>query len=176
MEGGSESIFNKIVFSCYADQALSLLEKPTDDEKRLLGAWKYSDISTVVHRDKSSLPRKELCQQWTLTQTTRNGKPCYSGSNCSWMAPAVSKEGEYLSTFNPNFHIKENLIDFQTNFRLPFYDFKSFSTIKELPSLNGKMNSYYCGGYFGDTATHGPTVNSAIEVAKHLGIDCDNFN
>ncbi len=171
MEDGKETVFDKIVFACYADQALALLEKPTGDEKRLLGAWKYMDISTVVHRDKSILPRRELCQQWTLTQTTRNGNPFYSASNCSWMSPAVSKESEYISTFNPNFHIKGDLFDFQTSFRLPFYDFISFSTIKELPSLNGKMNSFYCGGYFGQTSTHGPTVNSAIEVAKHLGID-----
>ncbi len=171
MEDGRETVFDQIVFACYADQALELLEKPTDDEKRLLGAWKYLDIPTVVHRDKSCLPRRELCQQFTFTQTTRNGKPCYSASNCSWMAPAVSKEGEYISTFNPNFHIKKDLIDFQTYFRMPFYDFNSFSTIKELPSLNGKMNSYYCGGYFGHASTHGPTVNSAIEVAKYFGID-----
>ncbi len=176
MEDGTETVFDKIVFACYADQALALLEKPTGDEKRLLGAWKYLDISTVVHRDKSILPRRELCQQWVFTKTIRNGNPYYSGSNCSWMAPAVSKEGEYISTFNPNFRIKENLIDFQTYFRLPSYDFNSFSTIRELPSLNGKMNSYYCGGYFGHASTHGPTVDSAIGVAKHLGIEKAAFD
>ncbi len=175
MEDGKEVIFDKIVFACFADQALNLLEKPTDDEKRLLGTWRYVDISTVVHRDNSSFPDKKLCGLWVLTQTTRNGKPCCSASNCTWMSPAASREGKYIATCNPNFPIKEDLIEFKADFRMPFYNFDSYATLGKLPSLNWKMNSYYCGGYFGILSSHGSAVNSAIEVAKHLGIDCDRF-
>jgi len=170
MEDGKEAVFDKIVFACNADQALALLETPTKEENRLLGTRKYREILTIVHKDNSSLPARELCQAWLVIQRTRKAKPSYSISCCSWLLPGVSQNSEYVSTLNPNFSIKEDLIDFQTNFRVPLYDLDSCSTIKELPCLNGNMNSYYCGAYFGNNV-HGDTVDSAVEVAKHLGID-----
>ncbi len=128
-------------------------------------------VLMVVHRDNSFSPKRELCQPWTCIQSNRNGKPHFSISYCCRLfSPAVSKNSEYFSTQHPNFAIREDLIDFQKYFRVPFYDFNSFSTIKELPSLNGKMNSCYCGSHFG-YGLHGDAVNSAIEVAKQLGID-----
>ncbi len=173
MDDGEESTFDKVVFACNADQALALLEKPTDDEKRLFGPWKYKEGLMVVHRDDSSFPKRELCQAWTCLQSTDNGTPHFSISCCCWrLCPGVSNKSEYFSTQHPNFPIKEDLIDYKKYFRTPLYDFNSFSTIKELPSLNGKMNSYYCGSHFG-YGLHDDAVTSGIEVAKLLGIDWD---
>ncbi len=169
--GGKERIFDAIVFACNADHALALLEKPTDEEKRLLGSWKFTDIPAVVHRDDSGFPAKELCQGWTIVRSTKNGSPHFSSSSCSWLvSPSASKKDKYFSTNHPNSHINKDLIELETNFRMPIYDVNSFSTMKDLPSLNGKMNTYYCGGYFGH-GMHGETVNSAIAAVKHLGIE-----
>ncbi|MBU0994355.1 MAG: FAD-dependent oxidoreductase [Proteobacteria bacterium] len=171
MKDGKESTFDFIVFACNADQALSLLENPTHDEKRLLGKWKYKEGLMVVHKDKSNFPPRELCQSWTCLQSTRNGHPHFSISLCSWMfSPAVSNKSEYFGTQHPNFPIKKELIDFEKYFRTPIYDFDSFKTIKELPSLNGTMNSYYCGSYFG-LGLHDDAVTSAINIAKDFGIN-----
>ena len=72
----------------------------------------------------------------------------------------------YLS----NFPIKDDLIEFQTCLQMPFQTMQTYATIPELPSLNGKKNTYYCGAYFGH-ALHGDAVDSAIDVARHLGAD-----
>ncbi|MBU1172587.1 MAG: FAD-dependent oxidoreductase [Proteobacteria bacterium] len=171
MNDGNESTFDFIVFACNADQALNLLENPTPDETRLLGNWKYKEGLMVVHKDKSKFPPRELCQSWTCLQSTRNGNPHFSISLCSWMfSPAVSNKCEFIGTQHPNFPINKILIDFKTYLRTPIYDFDSFKTIKELPSLNGKMKSYYCGSHFG-FGLHDDAVTSAINVAKELGIN-----
>ncbi|MBU0996007.1 MAG: FAD-dependent oxidoreductase [Proteobacteria bacterium] len=171
MKDGKEYAFDKVVFACNADQALSLLDNPTEDEKRLLGAWIYKDVPMVVHRDQSNSPGRELCQPWTLIQSSDNGVPHFSIHYCSWLlSPAALRKCDYFSTQHPSFPIREDLIDIRKIFRVPFYDFKSFGTIQDLPSLNGNMHSYYCGSHFG-YGLHGDAVNSAIEVARHLGID-----
>ncbi len=171
MEDGSKQVFEKIVFACNADQALALLENPTDDEKRLLGAWKYHDGLMVVHKDGSSLPKRALCQTWTCLQSTENGRKHFSITGCAWRGcPAIPNDAELYSVQYPNYPIRDDLIELKKTFRTPIFDFKSSATIEHLPSLNGKMNSYYCGSHFG-MGLHNDAVTSAIEVAKNLGIE-----
>jgi predicted NAD/FAD-binding protein len=168
MENGDESVFDKVVFACNADQALALLERPTEDEKRLLGAWKYKDGLMTVHTDNSCFPPRDLCQSWTALQSGKNGTSHYSISICTWRAcPGTSNKSEYFSTQHLDHPIARDRVDFEKTFRTPVYDFQSFRTIEELPSLNGKMNSYYCGSHFG-FGLHNDAVKSALVIARML--------
>ena len=45
-----------VVIATHADDALALLTDPSDDERRVLGAFEYSDNETLLHRDASQLP------------------------------------------------------------------------------------------------------------------------
>jgi len=169
MEDGTTRACEKIIFACNADQALALLEAPTDQEKKLLGAWKYKEGLMVVHKDHTYFPKRELCQSWTCLQSHKSGTPHFSISICGWLlCPGLHPDSEYYATQHPNFPIEEELLDFQKYFRTPIYDFESFKTIKELPSLNGKMNTYYCGSHFG-FGLHNDAVTSAFNVAQALG-------
>lgn len=173
MNDGSELAFDKIVFACNPDQALKLIDNPTDQETALLGAWTYKDVRTVVHRDGSSAPKRSLCQPWTCILSPMNGKPHYSISYCNWLLnPSVSRSSRYYSTLHPNIPIREELIDATKHLRVPFFDFKALATQKDLPGLNGQMNSYFCGSYFG-RGLHGDAVDSAIRVATLFGVRWD---
>ncbi len=169
MDEGNDQVFNRVILACNADQALELLEEPTDEEKRILGAWQYKNGPIVVHKDYSSFPKRELCQAFTYLYTERDGKIHTSVNGCLRYLTGVSNKCDFFSSQNANFPIKENLIEYKTIFRTPIFNTESVPTIKELPSLNGKMNSYYCGSHFG-YGLHDDAVTSAIEVAKMLGI------
>lgn len=169
--GGERMPFDKVVFACHADQALALLETPTPDEKRVLGAWRYKEVPMAVHRDDRHAPKRALCQPWTCIQSPKNGSPHFSISYCTWLLnPALSNKSRYFSTQHANFPINESLMDCEKTFRVPLYDFQSFEAIPHLPSLNGKLNAYYCGSYFGN-GLHGDAVNAAVAVARHLGVE-----
>lgn len=175
-EDGKESIFDTVVFACNADQALALIENPTEDEQKLLGAWKYKDVPMVIHRDAAYAPHRSLCQPWTAIQSAREGHPHFFVSYCCWLlCPAASNKSPYFSTQHSNFPIREDRVDAQKTFRVPLVDFDSFATIDRLPTLNGRMRSYFCGSHFG-YCLHGHAVDSAIDVARQLGIDCDRFD
>ena len=49
--------FDKVVVATHADEALALLEDPSDDERRVLGGFAYTRNDTVLHTDSSFLPR-----------------------------------------------------------------------------------------------------------------------
>ncbi len=170
MADGSTLGFDKVVFACNADQALNLLEKPTDKENTLLGPWAYKDGLIAVHRDSSSFPARELCQAFTFLYTQKGDKIHTSVNGSVWHEPGVPDDCPYISSQHPNFPIEDSLIDYKKIFRTPIFDNQSVSTITDLPTLNGEMNSYYCGSHFG-YGLHEDAVVSAVEVAKMLGVE-----
>ena len=170
MKDGREMRFDEVVFACNADQALALLDQPTDDEKRLLGAWKYTEGTIIVHRDHSHFPKRELMEGYTFLYRKKGRYVETSVSGSLWALPNVPKTCDLISTQHPNFPIKKDHIVFEKVFRTPLFDFQSCPTVKELPSLNGTRNTYYCGSHFG-FGLHEDAVTSAIEVARNLGVD-----
>lgn len=170
MEEGEKLLFDKVVFACNADQALRLLEKPTGKEERLLGSWKYTEGMVVVHTDHKYFPKRELMDGYTFLYQDKGRYIETSISGSLWALPGVSKDSNLISTQHPNFPIDKDHIVFEKVFRTPIFDFNSCSTIKELPSLNGIKNTYYCGSHFG-FGVHEDAVTSAIEVAQKLNVN-----
>lgn len=170
MENGETLRFDKVVFACNADQALELLDKPTEKEEKLLGAWRYTEGRVVVHWDHTYFPRRELMEGYTFLYQDKGRYIETSISGSLWVLPGVSKDSNLISTQHPNIPIDEDRIEFEKVFRTPLFDFKSCATIKELPSLNGIKNTYYCGSHFG-FGVHEDAVTSAIGIAKELNVD-----
>jgi predicted NAD/FAD-binding protein len=169
MEDGRDLSFDKVVFACNADQALQLLHEPTHQEQRVLAAWNYTEARIVVHSDHTRFPKRELMEGFTFLYQDRGRYIETSVSGSLWALPNVSKKSDLISTQHPNFPIANDRIVFEKVFRTPLFDFKSCSTIRELPSLNGVKNTYYCGSHFG-FGLHEDAVTSAIDVARKLDV------
>jgi predicted NAD/FAD-binding protein len=169
-DDGEEARFDKVIFACPADRALQMLDEPTADERRLLGPWSYKDGLVVVHRDSAHFPPEPMRNLYCYLYTDRDGRLETSINACYCLQKGVSKTSDLLGTQHPNFPIREELTEFQKTFRTPLFDPASVATIAELPTLNGHRHTYYCGSHFG-VGLHEDAVTSAVEVAKHLGVD-----
>ncbi len=172
MGDGGEQAFDKVIFACWADAALKLLDDPTDEEKKLLGPWRYKDGLMVVHKDSARFPEKKRWAMYGYLYTDANDKINTSINVCYRFERGVSNDCQYLGTQYPNFPIDENLVEFSRVFRTPLYDTDNVPLIAKLPGLNGSNNSYYCGSHFG-YGLHEDAVTSAVEVAKLLGARWD---
>lgn len=170
MEDGKELLFDKVIFACNADQALGLIEEPTQDEKRLLGAWRYTEGRIVVHSDHARFPKRELMKGYTFLYRDAGRYIETSVSGSLRALPGISRTCELISTQHPNFPIAQDRIVFEKVFRTPIFDHRSCSSVGELPSLNGVRNTYYCGSHFG-FGLHEDAVTSAVEVARALHVD-----
>ncbi|OGW34960.1 MAG: hypothetical protein A2X58_04115 [Nitrospirae bacterium GWC2_56_14] len=169
MEDGRDLSFDKVVFACNADQALQLLHEPTQQEQRLLAAWSYTESRIVVHSDHTRFPKRELMEGFTFLYRDCGRYVETSVSGSLWALPNVSKKSDLISTQHPNFPIAKDRIVFEKVFRTPRFDPGSCSTTRELPSLNGVKNTYYCGSHFG-FGLHEDAVTSAMEVARKLDV------
>lgn len=168
MADGATLPFDRVVLATNADQALALLEQPTEAEARLLSAWRYKEGRVVVHRDHSAFPPRPLIQAYTFLYSERGGVFHTSVTGATWCLPGVGPTCDVLSTQHPNFPIAARLVEHETVLRTPIFDERSVPTISELPALNGVQRTYYCGSHFG-FGLHEDAVSSAVSVAAQLG-------
>jgi predicted NAD/FAD-binding protein len=166
---GSEACFDKVIFACNPDQALELLETPTSLERQLLSAWRYKEGRLVVHRDHTAFPKRELMQAYTFLYRRRGGVFSTSVNGSLWFEPGTPRNLDLIASQHPNFPIREDRIELDTELRTPIFDFQSCATTARLPELNGVLNTYYCGSYFG-FGLHEDAIRSAHEVARALGV------
>jgi len=54
--------FDEVVLACHSDQALAMLEAPTEAEREILGAIPYQRNETVLHSDERLLPRRRAAR------------------------------------------------------------------------------------------------------------------
>ncbi len=170
MDDDTEKKFDKVIFACPADTALGLLSDPSVDETRLLSPWRYNDGLVIIHTDKSNYPAEDLWSMYSYLYTDDDGNINTSINAHYRFQNGVPDDSNYIGCQHPNIDIDKDKIEFQKVFRTPVYDCDSFATIAELPSLNGKTNTYYCGSHFG-YGLHEDAVTSAINVAKLLGAE-----
>ncbi len=168
MDDDREEKFDKVIFACPADTALGLLSNPSDDETRLLSPWKYNDGLVIIHTDKTNYPAENLWGMYSYLYTDDDGDINTSINAHYRFQNGVPDDSDYMGCQHPNVEIDKDKIEFQKVFRTPIYDYESSATIKELPSLNGKMNTYYCGSHYG-YGLHEDAVTSAVKVGELLG-------
>jgi predicted NAD/FAD-binding protein len=77
---------------------------------------------------------------------------------------------QYCVTLNPVRAVDPQHVIREMAYTHPVYSFESINSQKELPNLNGRHNTYFCGSYFG-YGFHEDAVTSALAVAAHFGIE-----
>ncbi len=170
-EDGTRRSFEKLVLACNADQALALLAEPTDLERELLSPWRYMEGPLVVHRDHTYFPPPALRQGYTfLYRRSADGSLETSVNGMMRFLAGLPKNYDLIGSQHPNFPIDSELVEFETVFRTPIFDFESCATVKRLPELNGTLGTYYCGSHFGH-GLHEDGVTSAIGVAEAMAVD-----
>jgi predicted NAD/FAD-binding protein len=81
----------------------------------------------------------------------------------------LKTEKVYCVTLNPVKPIPREHIVREFEYTHPTYTFEALKTQDDLPNLNGKRNTFFCGSYFG-YGFHEDAVRSAVRVAEKFGI------
>jgi len=162
--------FDKVVIASHADDALKMLEDPSADEKRLLGPWRYQPNSTVLHSDTSALPsirRAWACWNYCRESIGNSDFPV-SVSYSMNLLQGLETLNHYCVSLNRQTPVREDAVVARMVYRHPLYTFDSVRTQEELPELNGRLNTWFCGSYFG-YGFHEDAVRSAVLVGRDFG-------
>tara|TARA_B100000131_G_scaffold186900_1_gene179881 strand:+ start:772 stop:2019 length:1248 start_codon:yes stop_codon:yes gene_type:complete len=159
--------YEKIVLATHADEALSIIENPSEDEKNILSNFHYKKNIAVIHTDERVMPKNK--KAWSSWNSLLDKNDIKKNSITYWLnlLQNLNIEKNIFITLNPFFEIEKNKIIRTVNFTHPYYNHKSLISQKKLNLLQNKKNILYCGSYFG-YGFHEDGIKSSIEMIKYL--------
>ncbi|MBR9829331.1 MAG: FAD-dependent oxidoreductase [Oceanospirillales bacterium] len=169
---GETETFDHVVLACHADQALSLLAEPTAEEQRLLSAFPYQRNRALLHTDDSLMPRRKAAwASWNyLTDSRSTHDQPDAISVTYWMnnLQHLPPEHPVFVTLNPVDEPAEGKILRSFLYDHPVFNLDSIAAQKEIWSLQGRQNTWFCGAYFG-YGFHEDGLQAGLAVAEQLG-------
>ncbi|MDB4959372.1 MAG: NADH-ubiquinone oxidoreductase subunit 6 [Myxococcales bacterium] len=141
----SEHRFDRIIIATHADTALALLAEPSEAERTTLGAFRYSRNRTVLHCDRSFLPRSPAAHaawNYVADPDTARVAVSYSMTRLQGLPDAP-----YLVTLNPRREPRG--IFHEVTFDHPQLDRAALAAQASLPRIGGIARTYYAGAHFG---------------------------
>jgi len=167
--GGKNEFFDydKVVIATHADQALSIIENPTDQEKEILSNFSYKENLAYIHTDESIMPRNR--NAWCSWNSSIKENEIEKNSITYWLNLLQNLECEknIFLTLNPYFEIDETKILKKVKFTHPYFNQSALDYQSKLKNLQNKRNILFCGSYFG-YGFHEDGIRSSIEMLKNL--------
>jgi len=159
--------FDQVVIAAHSDQALGMLEDPTDAEQNILGAIPYQENEAVLHCDESLLPSKKAAwASWNYhipEEDTGRVAVTYDMN----ILQSIGAPEEFCVSLNLAKAIKPDKIHRQYVYHHPVYNPESLIARESHSQISGVNRTHFAGAYWG-YGFHEDGVRSAVEVCKHF--------
>lgn len=168
---GHSDWFDHVVLACHGPQALALLSDPTDDERDVLQHFRTSRNETVLHTDESLLPtnpRARASWNYHLDGDRSSGVTMTYHMN---RLQSLNTHEQFCVTLNPNGHVRPDTVLRRLTYFHPLYTREALGAQKRWGEISGKRRTHFCGAYW-FYGFHEDGLNSALRVARHLGVHC----
>lgn len=160
--------FDKVVFACHSDQALRLLERPSEAEQTVLGAIGYADNDVVLHTDTRLLPSRRLAwASWNYRLGGPPQQPTAVTYNMNILQGIEAPE-TFCVSLNQTQAIDPRRILARFTYAHPQYSLAAIAAQERVEELQGQQHSYFCGAYWAN-GFHEDGVVSALRVAEAFG-------
>ena len=165
--GGESEYFeyDKVVIATHADEALSIIDEPSNSEKSILSNFKYKKNLAVIHFDETVMPQKKI--NWSAWNTFVSENNDSSVTYWLNLLQNLNIEKNIFLTLNPHFNIDEKLVIDKIQFSHPYYDHDTLKNQKKLDLLQNKQNILFCGSYHG-YGFHEDGIKSTLNMLKFI--------
>jgi predicted NAD/FAD-binding protein len=164
-DDGEVRSFDEVVIAVHADQALRLLEDPSNDERRILGGFDYARNDAVLHTDASFLPRARRARAAWNYRVRDDGRP--SVTYHLNRLQRLDVETDYCITLNED--VPDERVIGRFAYDHPQYTVSTLRAQRELPSISGSRHTWYAGAHFGN-GFHEDGLASGVAAAAGLGV------
>jgi uncharacterized protein len=161
--------FDAAVIATHPDQALGLLDPPTDTERQVLSRFTYTANPAVLHTDTRLLPRRQAVRaSWNYALSCRSAgaaraRISYHMNRLQGLPPGR----DYIVTLGGRQDIDPARVVASMEYAHPAYTRESVSAQKLLPSLNTPVTAL-AGAYHG-WGFHEDGCRSGAAAARSLG-------
>ncbi|RWX75437.1 NAD(P)/FAD-dependent oxidoreductase [Neorhizobium lilium] len=161
--------FDDVVIATHADQALRMLPDASDEERRILGAFRYSRNEAVLHSDASLMPRRKAAwSSWNYVGETGQGP---SQPSITYWMNRLQPLGHAPPTFvtlNPQREPRPETVIRREVYEHPVFDMATEQAQQDIWSLQGERRTWFCGAHFG-AGFHEDGIQAGLAVAEDLG-------
>ena len=161
--------FDRVVIATHADQALALLQDPSDAERDALGRFRYSRNRTVLHTDQSTLPERPAARaSWNseLEDCEDESAPASVTYDLTRLQ-GVDTTARYCVSLNRRRPMQGVLAEMC--YTHPVLDASACEGQRLVAALNGQRHTFYCGAHLG-YGFHEDGLVSALGVAAAFGL------
>ena len=165
---GAVDLFDEVVLASHADQSLAMLSDPTDEERRVLSAFRYTPNTAVLHADRRLMPkRKAWWSAWNFLGHTGDHE---EATVSYWMNELQSLDikTDLFVTLNPSSKLVLKGEIRREEYEHPVFDGPAMAAQSDIWALQGERNTWFCGAYFG-AGFHEDGLQAGLAVAEALG-------
>ena len=169
--------FDKVIIATHSDQALAMLQHPSRAEIEALSAITYQANTAVLHTDDSVLPqRKAAWAAWNYERVEPDAYKPDTASVClhyliNKLQP-VPFEQPVIVSLNPAKPIAPAHVLGTFDYAHPVFDLAAIKAQADIPALQGKSNTYFCGAWMG-YGFHEDGLKAGLGVADLLLTEMD---
>jgi uncharacterized protein len=166
--------FDAVVLATHSDEALALLTDPSDREREILGAIAYQRNEAVLHADAAMLPRRR--RAWASWNYHLGPDPAGAPTVTYHMnrLQALDADVELCVTLNRTHEIDPARIVARFDYAHPVFTHAAIAAQRRHGEISAQRRTHYCGAYWG-WGFHEDGVQSAVRVARELGVDCPGW-
>ena len=162
--------YDAAVIATHPAQALRMLQRPTEAESTALGAIHYSLNPTVLHSDRSVLPRSPRAQSsWNyyLPSCDADAETVHVTYDMNRLQ-RLDTATPYLVTLNDDGQVADHSVVDRMVYEHPIFTPESVAAQRLLPALNDGVLAY-AGAYHG-WGFHEDGCRSGVQAAESLGV------
>ena len=162
--------FDKVILATHSDQSLALLPNASSAERKTLGAIRYQGNRAVLHTDSAVLPQKKIAwAAWNYERAAGAGRE--SAGVCLHyllnMLQPLPFAQPLLVSLNPVREIAPAHVIGEYDYMHPVFDLAAIQAQQQLPALQGRQHSYFCGAWTG-YGFHEDGLKSGMNAARLL--------
>ena len=163
---GGKEIFDYVFVACHSNQALSLLDDATADERNVLGAIRYQPNEAILHTDDSLMPAsRRAWAAWNYHVPRDRAQNAAVTYNMNILQRLDTRE-QYLVTLNNDRHIDPGKIIRRIAYDHPIYSREAVAAQQRQGDLNNDR-TFFCGAYWRN-GFHEDGVVSALDAVEHF--------
>ena len=164
---GSEARFDAVVLACHSDQALAMLDEPTQVEREILGAIPYQENETILHTDASVLPRARRAWAAWNYHIPREARDRVAVTYDMNILQGLEAPETFCVSLNYRDRIDPDRIIKRLTYHHPAYTPAGIAAQARHAEISGVNRTYYAGAYWG-FGFHEDGVKSGLRVAEQI--------
>ena len=171
---GGRDVADHVIFACHAPEARALLTGQDPEEEEVLGAFRTTQNTAILHRDPSLMPkRRKVWSSWSMItddikKTNRLADEPVSLTYWMNRLQTLPTKHDIFVTLNAQRRPDPALTIAEYSYAHPGYDSMTFAAQAQLDDIQGRGGVWYAGAWTG-WGFHEDGLKSGLRVAEALG-------